>query len=94
MTDRPLTPADPADVAEAVHYAMRFGLDGKPLGKKIREDADWMARHVVQHLARANFKVMQGPPLQPHSTGRLMGETNHTGDGTPATIKPLSKGPC
>jgi hypothetical protein len=55
-------------VAQAIHYAMRFGLNGKPLGKKIREDADWLARHIVEHLARANFKVMKGPPRPPHST--------------------------
>jgi hypothetical protein len=27
-----------------------------------------MARHIVEHLARANFKVMQGPSRLPHST--------------------------
>jgi hypothetical protein len=58
MTGAPLTPADPADVAQAIHYAMRFGLNGKPLGKKIRKDAEWMARHIVEHLAPANFKVV------------------------------------
>jgi hypothetical protein len=68
MTGAPLTPADPADFTQAVHYALRFGLSGKPLGKKLREDPEWMARHIVEHLARANFKVMQGPPRPPHST--------------------------
>jgi hypothetical protein len=80
MTPPPdeLAPAAPADLAGAVHYALRFALNGKSHGKKIREDAEWMARHIGAHLARANFHVMVGPPTRPHSTGRLMGDTDHT----------------
>ena len=65
---KPLTPTDPADLDEAVFYALRFELTGKPHGKKIREEPRWMARHIVEHLARANYRFMKGPPLPPHST--------------------------
>jgi hypothetical protein len=68
MTDKPVTPADPADFTQAVHYALRFGLNGKPLGKKLRDDPEWMAQHITAHLARANYVIMQGPPRLPHST--------------------------
>jgi hypothetical protein len=47
---------------------MRFGLNGKPLGKKLREDPEWLARHITAHLARANYVILQGPPLRAHST--------------------------
>jgi hypothetical protein len=80
MTKAPddLTAVDPADLTGAVHYALRFGLNGKPHGKKIRADAEWMAQHIVTHLARANFHVMVGPPARAPCTGRLMGDTDHT----------------
>jgi hypothetical protein len=68
VTDKPLTLAAPADFTQAVHYALRFGLNGKPLGKKLREDTDWMAQHITAHLARANYVIMQGPPARAHST--------------------------
>ncbi|SHJ70078.1 hypothetical protein SAMN02745194_03161 [Roseomonas rosea] len=69
MTEpKPLTPADPADLEEAIFYALRFGLTGKAHRKRIREDPRWMARHIVEHLARANYRFMKGPPLPNHST--------------------------
>jgi hypothetical protein len=65
----PLPPADPAVLAEAIAYALRFGLTGKPHGKKIRDDPQAMGRAVVSHLARANYFVFQGPPTKMHTTG-------------------------
>ncbi|MBB5696366.1 hypothetical protein FHS87_004437 [Roseomonas pecuniae] len=65
----PLTPADPADLEEAVHYALRFGLTGKPHGKRIREDGRALAAVVVVHLAQANYRVFRGPPLRDHTAG-------------------------
>lgn len=62
------TDADPAGVAEAVRYALRFNLTGKAYGKRIREDDQAIARHVVAHLLRANYRIQQGPPRRPHST--------------------------
>ncbi|MFC7738153.1 hypothetical protein ACFQX4_20495 [Roseomonas sp. GCM10028921] len=67
MVTPPLTPADPADLEEAVHYALRFGLTGKPHGKRAREDDRAMAAAVVAHLARANYRVFRGPPLRDHT---------------------------
>jgi hypothetical protein len=65
----PLTPAGPVGLAEAIAYALRFDLTGKPHGKKIRDDPEAMARAVVSHLAPANYFVFQGPPTKMHTTG-------------------------
>jgi hypothetical protein len=67
----PLFPADPANLAQAIAYALRFGLTGKPHGKKVRDEPDAMARAVVSHLARANYFVFEGPPTPPHSTSHF-----------------------
>jgi hypothetical protein len=74
MAEGPLTPADSKDVAQAIYYALRFGLAGKPHGKKIRDDAEWMASHIAQHLLRANYVILQGPQAASSSTGRWWGD--------------------
>lgn len=63
--------ADPAAVAAAVHYALRFSLTGKAHGKRARDDEESIARHVVLHLLRANYRILQGPSAPPHSTSNL-----------------------
>ncbi|WP_043834579.1 hypothetical protein [Muricoccus aerilatus] len=63
--------ADAADVAQAVHYALRFDLTGKPHGKRKQEDARRLAEHVVAHLLRANYRIQQGPPAPRHSTSDI-----------------------
>ena len=60
--------ADDAEVAQAIHYALRFNLSGKAHGKRAREDDLQMAAHVVAHLVRANFRIQAGPPQPAHST--------------------------
>ena len=79
--EKPLTPADPADLEEAVFYALRFGLTGKAHGKRMREEPRWMAQHIVEHLARANYRLMQGPPRPNHSTSDLSGNPGRMPDG-------------
>jgi len=64
-----LTPAEPADLQESIHYALRFNERGKPLGVRVRGDAAYMAKRIVQHLERAGFAVMKRPPIKPHSVG-------------------------
>jgi hypothetical protein len=64
--DDKLTPADPADLAESIAFALRFE------GRKRKHDAaEYMAaiaaERVVRHLERAGFVVMRKPPLGGHS---------------------------
>ncbi|WP_431301682.1 hypothetical protein [Sediminicoccus sp. BL-A-41-H5] len=69
MKEPDLTPADPADLAETIAYALTFNLVGKPLGMRTRDDPAAVARGVVQHLARCGFVVLKKPPREAHSTG-------------------------
>lgn len=69
MNPPDLTPADPAALAEAIAYALRFNGTGKPLGMRTRDDPAAVARGVVHHLTRCGFVVMKKPPIGAHSTG-------------------------
>ena len=71
MTDEGWRDAERDDVAQAIHYALRFDLTGKAHGKRARKDDQWMAAHVVAHLVRANFRIQCGPPRRAHSTSDL-----------------------
>ena len=56
-----LTPADPADLADALAFALRFA------GRKRVHNADEImaeivARRLVEHLEREGFVVMKRPP--------------------------------
>ena len=67
MTDAPLSPAAPEDLADALAFALRFD------GRKRKHDAgEFMARIVakrlVEHLDRAGFVVMRKPPAVGAST--------------------------
>jgi len=64
-----LTPAESADLQEAIHYALRFNDRGKPIGVRARDDAAYMAKRLLAHLERAEFAVMKRPPIKPHSVG-------------------------
>ncbi|MBW6400762.1 hypothetical protein KPL78_23075 [Roseomonas sp. HJA6] len=57
--DDHLTPANPADIEEAIHYALRFGSSGKPLAKGTRVDAKILARSVTEQLLRSNFLIFR-----------------------------------
>jgi hypothetical protein len=61
MTEAPLSPASPDDLADALAFALRFD------GRKRKHDAgEFMAaivaRRLVDHLERAGFVVMKKPP--------------------------------
>ena len=57
-----LTPADPADLASALAFALRYS------GRKRIHDADAfmaeiVAQRLVKHIERAGFVVMKRPPI-------------------------------
>src|SRR3954451_24331285 len=57
----PLRPADPADVADALAYALRY--DGN---RRVHHADEVMARitaeHLIRHLAQAGFVLMRTEP--------------------------------
>jgi len=66
--DTKLTLAEPADVAEALAFALRY--DGR---KRVHQANDMMAsiaaERLVQHLALSGFVVMKKPPTPAHRAG-------------------------
>jgi hypothetical protein len=65
--DAKLTPVDPADLADALAFALRY--DGR---KRSHQGDEFMARitaeRLVEHLTKSRFVIMQRPPLPRHST--------------------------
>jgi hypothetical protein len=64
MTDEPakLTPADPANIAESVAFALLFS------GKKRLHDSDRLtasivAQRIVRHLDRCGYVVLKKPHI-------------------------------
>lgn len=65
----PLTQADPADVASALAYALRFDERGRPRrggGAMWEMAAALLAEQLAAQLERANFVIMRRPPRPPH----------------------------
>jgi hypothetical protein len=64
-----LTPADPAALAEAIAFALRYS--GR---KRVHQADEYMARiaaeRIVQHLEQSRFVVLRKPPLGGHGQGR------------------------
>ena len=60
--DEKLTPADPADLAEAIAFALRYS--GR---KRVHHGDEYMAKiaaeRIVRHLELARFVVMR-PPIR------------------------------
>ena len=61
MPDYQLTPADPADLADSIAFALGFS------GRKRAHDADVFiaesaAKRLVEHIERSGFVVMKTPP--------------------------------
>lgn len=69
-----LAAATQQEVAEALSYALRFGLDGRPRRTGHEHLAPLAAAQLVEHLARSRFVIMKRPGLAPHGgqhrTGR------------------------
>jgi hypothetical protein len=64
--ERPLTPADQAELEHALAHALRF--DGR---KQFRTSGEMMAQitaaHLVECLERAGYVVMKRAPAELHS---------------------------
>ncbi len=64
--DRPLTPADPADLEHTLAHALQF--DGR---KRFKVSGEMMAKitaaHLVECLKQSGYVVMKRPPVRPHS---------------------------
>lgn len=68
----PLVPADPADVASALVYALRFDERGRPRrggGAMWEMAAALLAEQLAAQLERANFVAMRKAPRPPHGAG-------------------------
>ena len=61
-----LKPADPAEVREALTYALCFASDGKRRRSGWDFAAPLAAAHLVQHLTFSGFVVMRRPAARPH----------------------------
>ena len=65
-----LHPADPADVADALAYALRY--DGK---RRVYHADDAMARitaeRLIRHLERAGFVLMRSEPSPAPTTSHM-----------------------
>jgi hypothetical protein len=71
MTSAPLLrPADPADVADALAYALRY--DGN---RRVYHADDVMARitadYLIRHLTACGFVVMRAPPGAAPTTAHM-----------------------
>jgi hypothetical protein len=66
MSDQPLTPANPSEVLFSLSYALTH--DGKRrFGRADNLMAALTAHHLLEHLERPGFVVMQKPPTAMHS---------------------------
>ena len=73
MPDEKLTPADRDDLAQALSFALRF--DGRKRFRRGDESmADITADHLIRHLDRCGYAVMQKPPAagSGQDFGRIM----------------------
>jgi len=65
----PLVAADPAEVASALAYALRFDERGRPRrggGAMWEVAAALLAEQLAAQLERANFVVLRRAPRPPH----------------------------
>jgi len=62
-----MVPANPAEVASALAYGLRFDERGRPRRGGVWEiAAALLAEHLASQLERANFVVMRKAPRPPH----------------------------
>jgi hypothetical protein len=66
MTDEKLTPADPADLATGLAFALKFE-GGKRWHDADAFMADIVAKRLVRYLDQSGYVVMKKPPTSGHS---------------------------
>ena len=71
MSNRPLTPADPAEVRDALSFALRYNRSGKRVQDRANLMADAAAEHLVEALRLNGFVVMRGAPAAAHDATGL-----------------------
>ncbi len=67
MTDRPLTPADHADLVLSLAYALRYNQQGKRAHERDELAAQAAAEHLAEALRLSGFVVMKGPGAPAHT---------------------------
>ena len=67
MTDRPLTPADPAELHAALSHALRYDRSGRRTQDRANIMADVAADHLIEALRLSGFVIMRGPPAPNHA---------------------------
>jgi hypothetical protein len=66
MPDQTLRPADPDDLLQSLSFALRY--DGRRRSRHADTlAADIVAKHLLDHLMRSGYVVMQRPPAPAHS---------------------------
>jgi hypothetical protein len=66
MSEPPLTPANPSEVLFSLSYALTH--DGKRrFGRADNLMATLTAHHLLEHLERSGYVIMQRPPAAMHS---------------------------
>lgn len=62
--------ADRNDALESIRYALRYSLEGRPLGKTLACPApDQAADRVLEQLERSGWRLVRLPPIKQHSAG-------------------------
>ena len=67
MTDRPLTPADPAELHAALSHALRYDRSGRRTQDRANIMADVAADHLIEALRLSGFVIMRSPPAPNHA---------------------------
>lgn len=62
--------ADRDAVLESIRYALRYSLEGRPLGWTIACPApEQAADRVLEQIERLGWRLVKLPPARPHSAG-------------------------
>jgi len=69
LSNQPLQPATPEDLADALAYAMRFDERGKARRTGVEYAAHLAAAALVRHLELSGFVLMRRPPAHRHVAG-------------------------
>ena len=67
MSNHSLTPADPAEVREALAFALRYSRRGKRTEDHAAAMAVAAAEHLMEALRLNGFVIMRGAPAPNHA---------------------------